>query len=151
MFDTIDDVEDAVEKLIASEDRADPERVARLLNRLEFVFCRSVHEVERRGDWATEGFASAAAWVRERCNVSHGSAMSALKNGRTVASMPMLAEAFASGEVTKDHVRTIARAMTPEREAALLDLDAELAGRGEDRLRQRAPGNRAIRDRCARW
>jgi hypothetical protein len=126
MFGVLDELEEAVAKLVATEQRVDPIRVARVLTQLEYVFARSVNEVDRNVEWA-DNYASPTAWLTHTCKLSVGAARAVLKNGKAVAAMPAVADAFATGAITKEHVHAISHALTPDREAMFVDCDEPLA------------------------
>ena len=126
MFGVLDELEEAVDKGIATEARLDPVQLARILTKLEFLFARSVNEVDRNVEWA-DNYASPTAWLTHTCKLSVGAARAVLKNGKAVAAMPAVADAFATGAITKEHVHAISHALTPAREATFVDADEPLA------------------------
>lgn len=76
MFDPLVGLEEAVEKL-AVDGVSDPDEVVRLralIERLECVWTESVRAVERSGAWEAQGYVSTAAWLRDRCRLTHGAA-----------------------------------------------------------------------------
>src|SRR5262249_14474645 len=103
--------------------------VARLrvaIERLEHTWHERVRTAEKRGDWCEEGFVSAAAWLRERCRMSHGAATGALDLARKLELLPVTSDAFARGAMTRAHAQVIARAATPQRVDAIADVEPSL-------------------------
>ena len=114
MFDSVANVEVAVEKLLASECAHDVARLRRVIERLECAWLASVREAERSGEWQADGFVSTAAWLRAQCNLTPAAARSSVRLARTLESLPVTSEAFAAGEISRTHVEVIAGAARPE-------------------------------------
>jgi hypothetical protein len=93
---------------------------------------RAVRTSERAGEWHADGAVSAAAWLRERCRLTHGSASNALVHARTLDAMPEVAEASSTGAISRHHVAVIARARTPERCDAVGRCDGIVADAASD-------------------
>jgi hypothetical protein len=127
MFDTLDELEGALDKVAGDDPAVDVARLRRLVDRAEFLWIRAVRASERAGEWQADGSVSPAAWLRERCGLSHSSASTALRIGRMLESMPEVAETFAAGDTSRQHVATIERAYTPERRDAIERFDGILA------------------------
>jgi hypothetical protein len=116
----------AIDKTLAYEGDLDPVEMCRLAERMEFLRVRALRRYERSQDWRAEGFLSAAAAVRSKCNVTHGAASSALKLGERLEQLPETAAAFAAGEITRRHAQAIAEPCTPERIDAMRDVEPQL-------------------------
>src|SRR5690349_10647190 len=127
MFDVLDELENSLDKVAADDPAVDVARLRRLVDRAEFLWIRAARASERAGEWQADGAVSPAAWLRERCHLTHGSASTALRIGRLLESMPEVAEAFAAGETSRQHVAVIEHASTPERREAIAAFD-ELLG-----------------------
>src|SRR5437899_2306195 len=96
------DLESAVAKLVASEQRGlDLERLNRARNQIEAVWLREVEAFDRSGDWVEEGFVSAASAMRTKCRIDAGAAGATVSLARKLKSLPVLAEAFAAGDVSR--------------------------------------------------
>ena len=119
MFDVLDELEVAVDKVFASERPLDVERVCRLAERVEFLRLRAVGEFDRSGAWEVDGFASPGAALRARCNLSHGAARGAVRLAARLCELPATAAAFAEGVISRQHAVVIAEAFTPERAGVL--------------------------------
>jgi hypothetical protein len=126
MFDVVGDVEDAIAKLLGSERRVDVMRLTRARNRLEYAWLRALGEYDRSGDWAAEGFVNAAAALRARTGIAHGVASASLKLAGKLHELALVSEAFAAGDISRQHAAVIAEAFTPERAAALRGLEQPL-------------------------
>jgi hypothetical protein len=115
MFDAVGDVENALAKLVASETPVELERLSVVRNLLEALWLRAVDEYDRSGEWCDEGFANAAAGVRNKCRIDQGVASSTLGLARKLRELPAVAERLASGEISRAHAQVIANAHTPGR------------------------------------
>ena len=73
MFDVLDDLEDAVDKLAAEDGYVDVVRLTKIAERIEFERLRAVRAFDRSASWATE-FTSAAAALRAKTRRSAGQA-----------------------------------------------------------------------------
>jgi hypothetical protein len=91
----------------------------RHIDALEGQWLALVAEYDSSGDWYELGFLSTAAALRERCRMNAGHAAAPVALARKVAARPDLAEAFASGEISREHAQVIADAFTPVRTDAL--------------------------------
>lgn len=140
MFDVLDELDDAIDKVAGSDAPVDVARLRRLVDRAELLWLRAVRDSERAGEWQAGGAVSPAAWLRDRCGLTHGTASAALRQGRMLETMPEVAGAFAEGEISRQHVAMIEQACTPERRTAIEALDVQVAdvARNADpqRLRQ---------------
>ena len=66
MFDVLDDLEAAIEKVAAGEGSIDVERIWLLAERVEFLKLRAVGRYDSSCDWAASGFASTASALRSK-------------------------------------------------------------------------------------
>jgi hypothetical protein len=71
MFDVLDELESAIDKVAASERDVDVERMVRLSERVEFLKLRTIREYERSGAWAADGFVSTASALRKQCRMGN--------------------------------------------------------------------------------
>ena len=74
-------------------------RLRAVIDSLEGVFCARAAALQRTGGHLTEGAISAAAWVRNNCNMSGTSAADRLCVGRELESLPRIDRALSSGEI----------------------------------------------------
>ena len=126
MFDPLDDLEAAVDKLAASEAAVDVPRLARLAERLEFQRLRAVAALDRSGAWRAEGALTTASWLREHCRLTHGAANASVRLARRLDILPTTAIAFEAGAISRQHASVIADACTPERASAIQGLEPQL-------------------------
>ncbi|WP_448641966.1 DUF222 domain-containing protein [Geodermatophilus sp. URMC 63] len=109
------DVLDDVAALVAERNRRDA-RLTRLVRAAELS-----QAAER------DGLRSMASWLRGHCRLSAAEAARLVRNGRTLAHLPALAEAHDAGLVSAEQVAAVARIVTPERLAAAAAAGVDLA------------------------
>ena len=126
MFGVLDELETAIDKVAASESALDVERICRLSERVEFLKLRAIRDYDRSGAWQADGFVSTASALRSKCRMPHEIARRAIDLGRKLESLPLVADAFASGEISRDHAQIIAAAHTPERATMIEDIEGQL-------------------------
>ncbi len=126
MFALLDELDEAIDKVLASERAIDPARLRRLADRLEFAWVRAVGEHDRSGAWLDDGAMSAAAWVREHCRIAHGVARATVDLARTLESLPETSDAFAAGDISRRHTEVIANACSAERRDAIVEVESAL-------------------------
>ena len=117
------DLDAAIDKAFACEGALDHVEVARLAERLECLKLRAFRDYARSERWKEEGFVTAAAAVRAQCRLTEGAARHALDLGRKLEELPVLADAFAAGEVSRAHAEVMTKAFTPERSGAMAELE----------------------------
>ncbi|MGH7398688.1 MAG: DUF222 domain-containing protein [Candidatus Rokuibacteriota bacterium] len=78
-----------------------------------------IREFDARGGWNT-GFRSCAAWLSWRVGLDLGAARERVRVARALGTLPRLAEALASGELSYAKVRALTRVAAPETEERLL-------------------------------
>ena len=64
------------------------------IERLEHAWLERVRDAEQCGEWLTEGHVSTAAWLREKCRMTHGAATAAIEMARRLEHLPETSEAF---------------------------------------------------------
>src|SRR4051794_23420265 len=101
MFDPLDGLEDAIDKLAASEAPVDALRLSRLAERLECQRLRAVRAFDRSAAWLEDGSLSAAAYLRHRGRMTHGEAATSVRLARRLEQLPETADAFAAGAVNR--------------------------------------------------
>jgi hypothetical protein len=126
MFDVLDELETAIDKVAASEQPLDVERTCRLAERVEFLRLRAIGEFDRSCEWQADGFVSSAAALRSKCRTSHGKVRRSVDLARKLESLPETAAAFGAGDISREHAETIASACTPERAAMIANIEAQL-------------------------
>ena len=71
-----------------------------------------IREFDARGGWNT-GFRSCAHWLSWRVGLDPGAARERVRVARALATLPLLAEALARGELSYAKVRALTRVATP--------------------------------------
>ncbi len=89
--------------------------LGRLQARLDAAMLTVTGAVDRSVVWSDDGALSSKAWLRTRLGCSDTDAKHLVSDARSLADMPLVAEALAAGLITRTHVRVFARACTPER------------------------------------
>lgn len=80
-------------------------------------------EYDRRdGWWSWGGVRSVAEWIAWRCSISPRAAREHLRVARALRELPMVAGAFARGELSYSKVRPLTRVATERTEADLIEL-----------------------------
>src|SRR6185437_12902759 len=115
MFDVLDDLEVAIEKIAAEEGSVDVARISKLADRLECQRLRAIGEYDRSGGWAAENYLTAASALRDKTDCTPGHSYRSVRLARQLAELPETAAAFASGEITREHVAIITRRCTDKR------------------------------------
>ena len=98
------------------------DQIAELSAHLEAATARLldlIREFDARGGWCN-GFRSCAHWLSWRIGLDLGAAREKVRVARALATLPLLAEALARGELSYAKVRALTRVATPETEARLL-------------------------------
>ena len=78
-----------------------------------------IREFDARGGWGN-GFASCAHWLSWRIGLDLGAAREKVRVARALATLPLLSDALARGELSYAKVRAITRVATPATETRLL-------------------------------
>ena len=80
-------------------------------------------DYDRSEDWRAEGFVNAASALRVKCSMNQGVADRHLRLARRLRDLPVVAEAFAAGELSRQHVEPIVDAWTAERAPELAEVE----------------------------
>src|SRR5476651_2301716 len=78
----------------------DPKRLRAVQDGLEFEFSSMVRRVQQRGDHLVNGNITAASWISRTCGMSVTSAADRLCVGEQLESLPKVAAALSSGEIS---------------------------------------------------
>jgi hypothetical protein len=115
-----------------------------------------IREFDARGGWNT-GFRSCAEWLVWRVGLDVGAARERVRVARALATLPLLSDALARGQLSYAKVRALTRVATPETEARLLAVGragtaahVERIVRGWRRVDQRAEAREAARRHASR-
>jgi len=93
------------------------------LDAREAAWLRRVASYDRSGQAHADGYLGAAAALRDACHLDPGVAGGHVNLARKLEQLPITADAFADGAISRRHVQVIADAYTPEREAALAEVE----------------------------
>jgi len=80
-----------------------------------------IREFDERRGWGN-GFRSCAEWLSWRVGLDPGAARERVRVARALATLPLLAEALAQGQLSYAKVRALTRVATPETEPRLLSV-----------------------------
>jgi hypothetical protein len=97
------------------------------LNQLSALLTRMVAVADRREAHRSDGMVSMKNWLTGHCRISGREAASLVRDGRRLAGLPVLAAAYAAGEVTRAHVGVVTSAVTPARTAVAAANGIDLA------------------------
>src|SRR5918995_6809893 len=89
---------------------ADLDEVEHATRQLDVVRARRLAELERREVWSRDGHLSVASWLAARHRLSHTVAASHMRTARALEAMPVMAQAFAAGDVAASAVTLLAHA-----------------------------------------
>ena len=92
----------------------------------EAAWLAEIAAYDRSHDWRAEGFQSAASALRHACHLSYGVARAHVELARKLEELPEVAAAFGEGDISTRHATVIATAYTPERAAAISDVETTL-------------------------
>jgi hypothetical protein len=143
---------------MSSLDRLGDE-IAELSAHLEAATARLldlIREFDARGGW-NSGFRSCAAWLSWRVGLDLGAARERVRVARSLATLPLLAQALGRGELSYAKVRALTRVAMPETEAQLLGVGragtashVERIVRGWRRVDRRAEAREDARRQASR-
>jgi hypothetical protein len=105
--------------------------IGELAGHLAAATCRwlsLVAEFDESGGWADWGAKSCAQWLSWRCSVGQVAAREHVRVARRLTELPLVREAFSSGELSYCKVRAITRVATPETEEELVQIGLHASG-----------------------
>lgn len=79
-----------------------------------------VAEFDRRGAYGEAGFHDCASWLAWRCSLDPRTAREHVRVARAISELPLITQAFLSGELTYSKVRALTRVAKPHNEETLL-------------------------------
>lgn len=103
--------------------------LATLANLVDAARVAAVHAADEAGAWQVDGARTPQAWVAAKTQCSGAAAHALVRAGRILESAPSVAEVFASGGTSLEHVNAIARHanVNDTRRQALPLAEAEIA------------------------
>ncbi|MDE3132004.1 MAG: DUF222 domain-containing protein [Acidobacteriota bacterium] len=93
-----------------------------------------IAEFDAREGWAEWGVASCADWLSWRCGIGLHTAREQTRVARTLGGLPLVREAFASGELSYSKVRALTRVASEKTEAQLVELARHATGAQLEKL-----------------
>jgi hypothetical protein len=93
-----------------------------------------VAEFDRREGWGTWGIRSCADWISWRCAIAPRAAREHVRVARRLPELPLIREAFRSGELSYSKVRALTRVANPKSEGDLLYLARNATAAQLDRM-----------------
>jgi hypothetical protein len=93
-----------------------------------------VEQWDRLGGWAEWGVTSCAHWLSWRCSIGLVAAREHVRVARRLAELPLIREAFSTGELSYCKVRAVTRVATPETEETLVELARHATGAQVEKL-----------------
>src|ERR1700749_1112363 len=85
----------------------------RQVARLVSIVDEASHEFDTWGEWANDGARTAPSWLAHACHEPIGVARRGGARGRGLKELPLVAEAFAQGEINSSHVDALLRVRNP--------------------------------------
>lgn len=113
MFATVESV-DRLARQIAE--------LARSIDKLTHTWLARIREFDACEGWAHTGCISMVAWLAWWTGSSHKAASEHVRVARALANLPLIDDAFASGQLSYSKVRALTRIATPEQQQSLLDV-----------------------------
>jgi hypothetical protein len=92
------------------------------VNAATYQFLTLVAEYDRLRGYERHGLVNTAQWLNWQCGIGKVAAREKVRVAHSLGSLPQIAAAFASGEVSYSKVRAMTRVATPANEAALLNV-----------------------------
>ena len=97
----LEEYEAATRKFLARSDRSvDPKRYRAVIDSLDGDFSAVVHDAKRSGEHLVAGNITAASWIARTCGMSISSAADRVCVGEQLVSLPRVAAALSSGEIS---------------------------------------------------
>jgi hypothetical protein len=112
--------------------------ICELAGHINAAMCRwllLLAEFDERGGWSDGGATKTCAhWLSWRCSLSPRTAREYVRVARKLVSLPLVTEAFGSGELSYCKVRAISRVAAPETEEYLVRFARHATGAQVDKL-----------------
>src|SRR4051812_21681828 len=84
-----------------------------------------VGEYDRSEQWRADGYGSVEGAIADLCRMDRGAVNVEVKLARKLEKLPVVAQAFAEGAISRRHASVIATAATPARMAEFTNLESE--------------------------
>src|ERR1700682_3788299 len=97
----LEEFEDAARKFLARDERrVDPKRYRAVIDSLDGDFSTNARDCQRAGEHLVAGSITAASWIARTCGMSVSSAADRVCVGEQLESLPKVAAALGSGEIS---------------------------------------------------
>jgi hypothetical protein len=93
-----------------------------------------IAEFDKRRGWAEWGVYSCAHWLSWRCSIGLVAGREHVRVARCLEELPLVTQAFSTGELSYSKVRAITRVATPEMEADLVEIARHATGAQLEKL-----------------
>ena len=128
----------------------------------EAEFVELVRRFDRTEEYVADGAASAAAWLRRHCRMTHASAERTVGLGRRLERLPRTRDAFAIGDISLAHSHAVADAARAPRLEAITELEEPIVEAAKDstpkelrqilqRITDALDGDNGASDANAKW
>jgi hypothetical protein len=94
--------------------------------RLDCATARAVTSFETWGEWGRDEAKNVTAWIATTCHVPKTEARAQLRRGRALPSLPLVTQAWMSGDIGAAHVDAIVKIKRPVTEVAIKEAEAVL-------------------------
>jgi hypothetical protein len=131
----VDELQAAIDALAAEDlaplfgpallDRLGPLLAAQ--NRIAAEIARTVRECEVSGAAEVDGLKTMGSWLRGHGHLSDAQAARVVRAGRALAHLPVMAGAFAAGQLTGEQAAVLGRVAEPDHLAMATEQDVDLA------------------------
>ncbi len=112
-------------------------KFAARINAASYELLILVRQFDERAGWLKWGLANCAEWLHWRCDLSMSTAREKVRVAHALKTLPAIAEAFSSGELSYSKVRPLTRVASADNEYALLAFAVKTtASRVEERCRE---------------
>jgi len=111
--------------------------LAARINAATYELLVLVRQFDERTGWLKWGFENCADWLHWRCDLSMCTAREKVRVAHALKTLPAIASAFASGELSYSKIRPLTRVARADNEAALVSFALKTtAARVEERCRE---------------
>ena len=126
MFDQLGALRSAIDELEVPVDGAVLKELLALQDRLDARVAAAVAEFDAAAMWELDHATSMTAWLRAEGRLPAGAAASVARTASTVRALPVVAEAWASGELSSGHVAAVVANLSRKTRVLFAEQEAEL-------------------------
>jgi hypothetical protein len=117
---------EAIENLVVAPHADAVVEVAQQHSTLSAKLVLALAELDRRGEYEYEGYASMAAWCRSKLGWTNRMANGRLKTGRRLLDVPVTREAWLARDLTDGQIDIIVECVTDRRAGLWAEHEAEV-------------------------